>query len=68
MKIVSESVLKDKMSEHFREIENTGEELLVTNNGELVLRIISYHRDSENNEAYPENDTTINHEDVLFND
>ena len=63
MKIVSESVLKEKMSEHFRELENTGEELLVTNNGELVLKIISYHRDSVNSEVYAEEHEITNTKD-----
>jgi len=45
MKIVSESTLKNKMAELFREVEATGEELVVTNNGETVLKIISYRRE-----------------------
>ena len=44
MKIISESTLKDSMSDYFREVEATGEELLVTKDGQLVLKIISYHR------------------------
>jgi len=44
MKVVSESTLKDRMSDYFREVEATGEELLVTKDGQLVLKIISYHR------------------------
>ena len=51
------------MSEHFRELENTGEELLVTNNGELVLKIISYHRDSVNSEVYAEEHEITNTKD-----
>lgn len=44
MKIISEKALKDRMCDYFREVEATGEELLVTKDGQLVLKIISYHR------------------------
>ncbi len=52
MKIVSESTLKNRMTELFREVETTGEELLVTDNGEIVLKIISYHREQVTSESY----------------
>jgi antitoxin (DNA-binding transcriptional repressor) of toxin-antitoxin stability system len=45
MKVISESALKDRTSYYFREVEATGEELTVTKDGQLVLKIISYHRD-----------------------
>jgi antitoxin (DNA-binding transcriptional repressor) of toxin-antitoxin stability system len=45
MKVISESALKDRISYYFREVEATGEELMVTKDGQLVLKIISYHRD-----------------------
>lgn len=45
MKVVSEHILKNRITELFREIEASGEELLVANNGEIVLRIISYRRE-----------------------
>lgn len=44
MKPVSKSVLKSRMLEYFREVEATGEELIVTNNGQPVLRIVPYRR------------------------
>lgn len=44
MKVVSDTMLKDRMTDYFREVEATGEELLVTKDGQLVLKIISYHR------------------------
>jgi len=44
MKVISEKALKDRMCDYFREVEATGEELLVTKDGQLVLKIISYHR------------------------
>jgi len=45
MKTISESALKDRMTDYFREIEATGEALSVTKDGQLVLKIISYHRE-----------------------
>lgn len=45
MKIVSENTLKNKMLEILREIETTGEEIWVMNDGQMVLKIISYKRD-----------------------
>ncbi len=52
MKIISERALKDRISEYFREVEATGEELLVTKDGQLVLKIISYHRYSGETESH----------------
>ena len=40
MKTVTKSVLKSKMLEYFREIEKTGEELIVTDHHRPVLRVI----------------------------
>ncbi len=51
MKVITEAALKDKLSECLREVENTGEELLVTNNGEMVLKVISYRREDANDET-----------------
>jgi antitoxin (DNA-binding transcriptional repressor) of toxin-antitoxin stability system len=51
MKTVSDSTLKAKITEVFREIEATGEAVQVTHDGEAVLKIISYHRDSGGTEA-----------------
>ena len=44
MKTISESALKDRMSDYFHEVEATGEELMITKDGQFVLKIISYHR------------------------
>jgi antitoxin (DNA-binding transcriptional repressor) of toxin-antitoxin stability system len=52
MKVVSESTLRSRITELFREIEASGEELLVANNGELVLKIISYRREHVENNSY----------------
>ena len=40
MKSVSKGVLKAKMLEYFREVEQTGEELIVTNNNVPTLKVI----------------------------
>ncbi|MFZ4702845.1 MAG: type II toxin-antitoxin system Phd/YefM family antitoxin [Candidatus Methylumidiphilus sp.] len=55
MKTISESALKDRMSDYFREVEATGEELMVTKDGQLVLKIISYHRYFGEDESNREN-------------
>jgi len=39
MKTVSKSMLKPKMLEYFREVEETGEPLIVTNHNQPVLKI-----------------------------
>ncbi len=51
MKTVTENALKDRMSDYLREVEATGEELMVTKDGQLVLKIISYHRSSSEAES-----------------
>ena len=53
MKVISERALKDRMSDFLREVEATGEELLVTKDGQLVLKIISYHRFADEVELNP---------------
>lgn len=41
---VSKSALKAKMLEYFRKVEDTGEELVVTDNNVPVLRIVPIRR------------------------
>ena len=48
---VSKSVLKAHMLELFREIEATGEELVVTSHGRPVLRVIPFQRAEEVDEV-----------------
>lgn len=43
MKIVSKSALQTRMLEYFQEVEVTGEELIVTSNGQPVLKVAPYH-------------------------
>jgi prevent-host-death family protein len=40
METVSKSALKARMLEYFRRVEETGEELIVTDNSRPVLRIV----------------------------
>jgi prevent-host-death family protein len=40
MLTVSKSVLKGKMLEYFRRVEETGEELVVTDNGRPVIKVV----------------------------
>jgi prevent-host-death family protein len=40
MSVVSKSALKARMLEYFRRVEETGEELVVTDHDEPVLRIV----------------------------
>jgi len=42
MKTVSKSALKSKMLAYFRNVEETGEELIVLNHHKPVLKIIPY--------------------------
>ena len=43
MKKVSKSILKAKMFEYFRALEDSGEALIVTDFGKPVLKIVPYH-------------------------
>jgi prevent-host-death family protein len=47
MKSVSKSKLKARALEYFREVEKTGSELVVTDRGKPVLKIVPYHEPSE---------------------
>jgi prevent-host-death family protein len=40
MKTISKSALKARMLQHLRRVEETGEELIVTDHGRPVLRIV----------------------------
>ena len=40
METVSKSALKARLLEYFRRVEDTGEELVVTDNNEPVIRIV----------------------------
>ncbi len=42
---VSKSVFKAKALEYFREVESTGKELVITDHGKPVLKIVPYAHD-----------------------
>ena len=44
---VSKSVFKAKALEYFREVESTGKELIITDHGKPVLKVIPYAYDPE---------------------
>jgi len=44
MDTVSKSALKARMLEYFRKVEQTGAELVVTDNNEPVLRIVPFRK------------------------
>ena len=46
MKMVSKSRLEARALDCFREVETTGQELVVTDRGKPVLKIVPYRRDS----------------------
>lgn len=43
--LVSKSSFKAKALEYFRQVESTGEELVITDNGKPVLKIVPYTHD-----------------------
>jgi prevent-host-death family protein len=45
MKVVSKSQLKARALEYFREVERSGEELVLTDRGKPVLKIVPYGKD-----------------------
>lgn len=51
MKTVPDNILKEKIVDYFREVEATGEELIVTHEGEMVMKIISYRRELSDNDT-----------------
>lgn len=52
MREVSKSVLKAKMLECFRRVEETGEELIVTDNNRPVLRVVPIRHRTPAAEAF----------------
>jgi prevent-host-death family protein len=63
---VSKGVLKGKMLEYFRRVEETGEELVVTDNGRPVLKVVPIRTRTSAAEAFGDvRGRVIYHEDVL---
>ena len=46
-RLVSKSSFKAKALEYFREVESTGKELVITDHGKPVLKIVPYSHDPE---------------------
>jgi prevent-host-death family protein len=66
MEPVSKNALKAKMFEYFRRIEETGEELVVTDNNRPVLRIVPIrHRAGASDLFADVRGRVIYHEDIL---
>ena len=64
---VSKSQLKAKMLEYFRQVEQSGEELIVTNNRMPVLRVIPIKKKRETAEVFGDMRGKIKyHEDILI--
>jgi prevent-host-death family protein len=66
VKKVSKSALKAKMLEYFRQVEQTGEELVVTDNSQPVLKVIRIAPRQPAAEAFADvRHRVIYHEDPL---
>lgn len=66
MSTVSKSVLKGKMLEYFRHVEETGEELIVTDNGRPVVRVIPIRARTSAAEVFGDvRGRVVYHEDIL---
>jgi antitoxin (DNA-binding transcriptional repressor) of toxin-antitoxin stability system len=66
MVTISKSVLKARMLEFFRRIEQTGEELVVTSNGVPVLKVVPYRVPVSIREVFGDLDGEVEyHADIL---
>jgi antitoxin (DNA-binding transcriptional repressor) of toxin-antitoxin stability system len=52
MKKVSKTTLKAKMFEYFRDLEESGEELIITDFGKPVLKVIPYQESKTIDELF----------------
>ncbi len=64
MLTVSKGVLKAKMLEYFRQIENTKEELIVTDHNKPVLRILPYQPHQLPEDIFKHQGQVIYYEDI----
>jgi prevent-host-death family protein len=63
---VSKSALKARMLEYFRRVEETGHELIVTDNGEPVLKVVPIRRLRPASDVFADvRGRVVYHEDVL---
>ena len=66
MVTVSKSALKAKMLEYFRQVEQSGEELVVTDNNRPVLRIVPIRARRAASELFADvRGRVVYHEDLL---
>jgi prevent-host-death family protein len=66
METVSKSALKAKMLEYFRRVEETGEELIVTDNNEPVIRILAIRKRRPASEVFADvRGRVVYREDIL---
>jgi prevent-host-death family protein len=66
METVSKSALKARMLEYFRRVEETGTELVVTDNNEPVLRIVPIRKRVPAAELFSDvRGRVVYHEDVI---
>ena len=66
METVSKGVLKARMLEYFRKVEETGEELVVTDNNRPVLRIVPIRQRIPAAEMFSDaRGKVVYHDDVL---
>lgn len=66
MKTVSKSELKAKMLDYFRKVEQTGEELIVTDNRVPVLKVSPLKKRKHPKDVFSEySGKIIYHEDIL---
>jgi prevent-host-death family protein len=63
---VSKSLLKAKMLEYFRRVEETGEELVVTDNNVPVIRIVPIRKRRSASEVFADvRGRVVYHDDIL---
>ena len=63
---VSKSALKARMLEYFRRVEQTGEELIVTDNNEPVIRILPIRKPRSARDVFADvRGRVVYHDDIL---
>jgi len=68
MTIVSKSKLKAKMLEFFRHVQKTGEELIVTDNNQPVLKVIPIHKKVSPDEIFSDIRGQVKYKEDLLKD
>lgn len=63
---VSKSALKARMLEYFRRVEQTGEELIVTDNNQPVIRIVPIRKPRSARDVFADvRGRVVYHDDIL---